>query len=302
MVHRGTVSSGAFLWGSSTGRTPGQPGGGGSSPPPTAIHRLAAIQQYPSDGTRINPSTQFLASMRDTVSSGSSVARQPVSLPALLCLTVCLLGAWTASPTGTRAQARVEQVEKRATPEVEGASQSEVVVAQDASNTQDEDAKALISDEAPVVTANGNSASIFQDGNNNEAQVRQRGSDNKAQIRQIGNGNDAQIRQVGTSNEAFASQPGSDSEIAITQGGSGNVANIRLSGSGSAVTLLQKGSKNRFLVNTSAEGIDMNIVQNGSGNSLETNVPVNAEMNGNGIEMVIRRRAGGGLLPLGTGE
>jgi hypothetical protein len=95
---------------------------------------------------------------------------------------------------------------------------------------------------------------------------------------------------------------GTGNQTSITQLGSNNAAGIRLDGSDNAMNLLQTGNANRFLMDTAAQELDMNVLQNGSGNSLQTNVPVNARMNGNGIELVIRRQGGGGLRPLGAGE
>jgi len=94
---------------------------------------------------------------------------------------------------------------------------------------------------------------------------------------------------------------GTGNQTSITQLGSKNAAGIRLNGSENAMNLLQTGDANRFLMDTAAQGRDVNVLQNGSGNSLATDVPVNARMNGNGIELVIRR-GGGAPLPLESGE
>lgn len=241
------------------------------------------------------------------------------------------LGVLAVSPAA--AQVQVEQVGEEATPEVKGASQSEVIVAQGEGAFGD--VTDLIPEGAPGLTpADGNSASIFQDGSGNDAQIRQVGTGNEASASQLGSDNEIVITQGGgtapavfdgglqedlsassvfravrtfrpsgggTGNRAVAVHRGSGNQTSITQLGTDNAAGIRLDGSENAMNLLQTGSENRFLMDTAAKGLDMNVLQNGSGNSLQTNVPVNARMNGNGIELVIRRQ-GGALPPLGAGE
>jgi hypothetical protein len=175
----------------------------------------------------------------------------------------------------------------------------------------------------------GNSAVIVQDGNRNAATIEQVGTNNRASAAQIGDRNKTVITQggdpaqggdplfgdgfsegasagdifdkaqdisptgSGSDNLAVAVHSGNNNRTSITQLGSGNAAGIRLVG-GQTVNLIQNGNENRFLMDTQGldpEGLSLrtNVVQNGNGNSLETNVPVDVQMNGNGIEMVVLR-------------
>jgi uncharacterized protein (UPF0333 family) len=252
----------------------------------------------------------------------------------IMLLTTLLLTLGVLAMSPAAAQVQVQQVEGAA-PDVKGASESEVIVAQDEDGVGKDEVTALIPGEAPGLTStDGNSASIFQRGDGNTAQIRQVGTGNEASASQLGGDNEIVIAQgdgpvpsifqdglaegrsassvlsavrtfrpsgAGQGNLAVAVHEGTGNQTSITQLGTDNAAGIRLSGSGNAMNLLQTGGQNRFLMDTAAEGLDLNVLQNGSGNSLETNVPVNARMNGNGIKMVIRR-GGGGLLPLGAGE
>lgn len=252
----------------------------------------------------------------------------------IMLLTTLLLTLGVLAMSPAAAQVQVEQVGEEATPDVKGASQSEVIVAQGEGAFGD--VTTLIPEGAPGLTStSGNSASVFQDGSGNDAQIRQVGTGNEASASQIGDNNEIAIAQGsgslpsdfgdglpeglsapdvfkavrtfrpsggGTGNRAVAVHRGSDNQTSITQLGSNNAAGIRLNGSENAMNLLQTGNANRFLMDTAVQELDMNVLQNGSGNSLQTNVPVNARMNGNGIELVIRRQGGGGLRPLGAGE
>ena len=178
-------------------------------------------------------------------------------------LTTLLLALWVLAVSPAVAQVQVEQVGEETTPEVKGASESEIIVAQGEGAVQDGDVTALLPAKASgLASTDGNSASIFQDGSNNEAQ----------------------IRQVGTGNRT-----------GIVQRGTDNRAGIRLDGSYNTMNLVQTGGNNEYLMDVEADGMERTVVQNGDSNVLETNVPVNAEMNGNGIELVIRRDAFGPL-------
>ncbi|WP_233992807.1 hypothetical protein [Salinibacter altiplanensis] len=241
----------------------------------------------------------------------------------------CLFVVCALSPVGAWAQVQVEQVGEEATPDFKGASQSKVIVAQGEGAVGD--VTNLIPEGAPDLRhTDGNSASVFQDGAGNDTRIRQVGTGNEASASQLGDNNEIAIAQGGgslpfdfgdglpdglsatdvfktvqtfrpssggTGNRAVAVHNGNRNQTSITQLGSNNAAGIRLDGSDNAMNLLQTGRKNRFLMDTAAntKGLDMNVLQNGKGNSLETNVPVNAEMNGNGIELVIRRDALGPL-------
>ncbi|WP_119841661.1 hypothetical protein [Salinibacter ruber] len=251
-------------------------------------------------------------------------------------LTGLLLIGWlTLGATGAQAQVQVEQVGEGATPDVKGTSQSEVIVAQVEGAVGDVTDLIPEAEGAPGLNpTDGNSASVFQDGSGNDARIRQVGTGNEAAASQIGDDNEIAIAQgggplpsnfgeglsedlsatdvfeavrtfrpgtSGTGNRAVAVHIGNRNQTAIAQLGYDNVAGIRLDGSDNAINLLQTGDENRFLMDTSVQDLDMNILQNGSGNSLQTTVPVNAEMNGNGIELVIRR-GGGAPLSLGNGE
>ncbi len=248
----------------------------------------------------------------------------------LLTTLLLALGALAMSPAAAQVQ---EQVGAETTPDVKGASQSEVLIVQVGDTVGD--VTDLIPKGAPGLTStSGNSAAIFQDGSGNDARIRQVGTGNEASASQLGSGNEIVINQgngtvrtvsdgglqedlsatnvfgavrtfspsgPGQGNRAVAVHEGTGNQTSITQLGSNNAAGIRLNGSENAMNLLQTGSENRFLMDTAADGLDMNVLQNGNGNSLQTNVPVRAEMNGNGIELVIRR-GGGAPLPLGNGE
>jgi len=249
----------------------------------------------------------------------------------LLTTLLVTLGMLAAGPAAAQVE---EQVGAETTPDVKGASQSEVLVVQVGDAVGD--VTDLIPEGAPGLTStSGNSAAIFQDGSGNDARIQQVGTGNEASASQLGSGNEIVINQGngtvpavfdgglqedlsatrvfravrtfrpsggGTGNRAVAVHRGSDNQTSITQLGSNNAAGIRLNGSENAMNLLQTGDANRFLMDTAAQELDMNVLQNGSGNSLQTNVPVNARMNGNGIELVIRRQGGGGLRPLSAGE
>ncbi|WP_263810395.1 hypothetical protein [Salinibacter pepae] len=249
----------------------------------------------------------------------------------LLTTLLLTLGVLAAGPAAAQVE---EQVGAETTPDVKGASQSEVLVVQVGDAVGD--VTDLIPAGAPGLTpTDGNSAAIFQDGSGNDARIRQVGTGNEASASQLGNDNEIVITQgddrvvptvfdgglqedlsatnvfgavrtfspsgPGQGNRAVAVHSGSENQTSITQFGSNNAAGIRLNGSGNAMNLLQTGSENRFLMETATEGLDMNVLQNGSGNSLQTNMPVSAEMNGNGIKLVIRR-GGGAPLPLRNGE
>jgi hypothetical protein len=248
----------------------------------------------------------------------------------LLTTLLLALGALAMSPAAAQVQ---EQVGAETTPDVKGASQSEVLIVQVGDTVGD--VTDLIPKGAPGLTStSGNSAAVFQDGSGNDARIRQVGTGNEASASQLGPGNEIVINQgngtvrtisddglqedlsatnvfgavrtfspsgPGQGNRAVAVHSGSENQTSITQLGSNNAAGIRLNGSENAMNLLQTGNANRFLMDTSVQDLDMNVLQNGNGNSLQTNVPVRAEMNGNGIELVIRR-GGGAPLPLGNGE
>ncbi|MCS4158883.1 hypothetical protein GGP99_002866 [Salinibacter ruber] len=248
----------------------------------------------------------------------------------LLTTLLVTLGVLAMSPAAAQVQ---EQVGAKTTPNVKGTSQSEVLVVQvgDAIG----DVADLIPEGAPGLTSrSGNSAAIFQDGSGNDARIRQVGTRNEASASQLGDSNEIVINQgngtvravldgglqedlsatnvfgavrtfspsgPGQGNRAVAVHSGGKNQTSITQLGSNNAAGIRLNGSGNTMNLLQTGSENRFLMDTAARKLDMNVLQNGNGNSLQTNVPVRAEMNGNGIELIIRQ-GGGAPPPLGNGE
>lgn len=246
-------------------------------------------------------------------------------------LVVAFTIAWGAV-TPTAAQVQIEQVQAT-TGQIEGASQSEIIVAQDEGGVSEGDVTALIPAEVPGLTdVDGNSASVFQDGDNNEVAIEQAGTNNRASASQLGNDNEIVITQgggplpsafgdglpedlsgrevfdiartlspsgMGRDNLAVAVHEGTGNRTSITQLGTSNAAGIRLDGSDNTMNLLQTGSENRFLMDTAVNDLDMNVLQNGSGNSLETNIPVNVQMNGNGIEMVIRR---GGPFSPGPGR
>jgi hypothetical protein len=249
-----------------------------------------------------------------------------------------LAALWALAPVGARAQpAQVEQVSST-TEQVESATQSQIFVAQDeggVSRTEVEKLTMGLGVSVPrLPDVAGNSAVIVQDGNQNAATIEQVGTNNRASAVQDGDGNETVITQgggdplfgdgfsedasaddvfeeaqrisptgSGSNNLAVAVHSGSDNRTSITQLGSRNAAGIRLVGD-QTVNLIQNGNENRFLMDT--QGLDLdglslrtNVVQNGNGNSLETNVPVDVQMNGNGIEMVVLR---GTPLPADLGS
>lgn len=247
-------------------------------------------------------------------------------------LAAALAIVWAAVTGPAAAQVQIKQVEET-TGRIEGATQSEIIVAQDEGGVSRMDVTELIPAEAPGITdADGNSATVFQDGDDNEVAIEQTGTNNEASASQLGDDNEIVITQgggplpaafsgdlpddlsgrevfnivrtfrptgTGSGNLAVAVHEGTGNQTSITQLGTSNAAGIRLDGSDNTMNLLQTGSENRFLMDTAIDDLDMSILQNGSGNSLETNVPVNVQMNGNGIEMVIRR---GASIPPGTGR
>jgi hypothetical protein len=240
-----------------------------------------------------------------------------------------LLAMWMLSPFGAAAQVQIDQVQQ-ATGEVQGASQAEVIVA-----TGDEVSPKRILNLVQQISmspaTNGNSAVVRQDGNRNDVAIRQAGIKNRAVAEQIGMGNDVVITQDGGSlpsafdddlpdadaafealrrlrpvgegrgNLAVAVHEGSGNRTGIVQRGIENRAGIRLVGDDNTMNLLQDGDENQFLMDATVSEERMSVVQNGDGNVLDTTLPVNAKMNGNGIELVIRR-GGGTPLPLGNGE
>jgi hypothetical protein len=94
---------------------------------------------------------------------------------------------------------------------------------------------------------------------------------------------------------------GSYNQTGIVQRGANNRAGIRLIGDDNTMNLVQAGDANQFLMDATVSEERMSVVQNGDGNVLDTTLPVNAKMNGNGIELVIRRGSGA-PLSLGSGE
>ncbi|WP_263810398.1 hypothetical protein [Salinibacter pepae] len=276
--------------------------------------------------------------MRFVLPSVSSATRRSASLLVLLGLAVCLLGAGALGPVGVQAQpAQVEQVEST-TEQVESATQSQIFVVQDeggVSRTEVENLTMGLGVSVPrLPDVAGNSAVIVQDGNQNAATIEQVGTNNRASAAQVGDRNKTVITQgggdpsfsdgfsegasagevfdkaqdvsptgSGSDNLAVAVHSGSKSRTSITQLGSRNAAGIRLVGN-QTVNLIQNGDANRFLMDTQdldPEGLSLrtNVVQNGNGNSLETNIPVDVQMNGNGIEMVVLR---GTPLPADLGS
>jgi hypothetical protein len=240
-----------------------------------------------------------------------------------------LLAMWMLSSFGAAAQVQIDQVQQ-ATGEVQGASQAEVIVA-----TGDEVSPKrilnLVHQISTPPATNGNSAAVRQDGNRNDVAIRQAGTENRAVAEQIGTGNDVVITQDGGSlssefdddlpdadaafealrrlrpvgegqgNLAVAVHEGSSNRTGIVQRGTDNRAGIRLVGDENTINLLQDGDENQFLMDATVSKERMSVVQNGDGNVLDTTLPVNAQMNGNGIELVIRR-GGGAPLPLGNSE
>jgi hypothetical protein len=232
------------------------------------------------------------------------------------------------SPLGAAAQVQIDQVQQ-ATGQVQGASQGEVIVNAEA-DVGRQSALDLIPDVALAPAgADGNSATIFQDGNGNDATIRQAGTGNEASASQLGDDNEIAIAQdgagsdavpdifadedalretgvaedglttiqntiltgAGTQNTAVVVHEGNKNQTGILQRGSNNVAGVRLDGDNNVMNVVQTGDDNQFRIDAEVTGEVMGIVQNGSGNVLDTNVPVNAEMNGNGIEMTVTRDA-----------
>lgn len=250
-------------------------------------------------------------------------AALPVAVPVAVPVAGLLLGLWTLGPAGAAAQVQIDQV-RQATGQVEGASQAEVLVAtgEDVSEGEVLD---LIQDVAPPVAPDGNSAAVFQRGDGNDATIRQAGIGNQAVAKQLGSDNAIAITQDGgalpsafegdlpdagaafkalrrlrpvgrgTGNLAVAVHEGSGNRTGIVQRGTDNRAGIRLVGSGNTTVLLQAGDENQFLMDATVSNWAMSVVQNGDGNVLDTTRPVNAEMNGNGVELVIRQGAFGPL-------
>ncbi|MCS3956526.1 hypothetical protein GGP81_003068 [Salinibacter ruber] len=239
-----------------------------------------------------------------------------------------LLALWMLSPLSAAAQVQIDQVQQ-ATEQVQGASQGEVIVNAEA-DVGRQSALDLIPDVAPTPAgADGNSATIFQDGNGNDATIRQAGTGNEASASQLGDDNEIAIAQdgagsdavpdifadedalretgvaedglttiqniiltgAGTRNTAVVVHEGNENQTGILQRGSSNVAGVRLDGDNNVMNVVQTGDDNQFRIDAEVTGEVMGIVQNGSGNVLDTNVPVNAEMNGNGIEMTVTRDA-----------
>jgi len=234
-----------------------------------------------------------------------------------------LLLGLTLVPVGVSAQVQIDQVQQ-ATGQVQGASQAEVIVATGDEVSSDQILN-LVQEISLPPAADGNSAAVRQDGNRNDVAIRQAGTENRAVAEQIGTGNDVVITQDGGSlpsafdndlpdadaafevlrrlrpvgegrgNLAVAVHEGSGNRTGIVQRGTGNRAGIRLVGDDNTMNLLQNGDANQFLMDATGSEERMSVVQNGDGNVLDTTLPVNAEMNGNGIELVIRRDAFGPL-------
>ena len=237
----------------------------------------------------------------------------PVALP----VAGLLLGLWMLGPAGAAAQVRIDQV-RQATGQVEGASQAEVLVATGGDVSEGE-VLDLIQDVAPPVAPDGNSAAVFQRGDGDDATIRQAGTGNRAVAEQVGSDNAIAITQDGGAlppafaedlpdadaafealrrlrpvgngrgNLAVAVHEGSGNRTGIVQRGADNRAGIRLVGSSNTMNLVQAGDENQLLMDAEVSSREMGVVQNGNGNVLDTTVPVNAEMNGNGIEMTIRQ-------------
>lgn len=234
-----------------------------------------------------------------------------------------LLSLWGLGPIGATAQVQIDQV-RQATGQVKGASQAEVIVASGEEVSSDQILN-LIQDVSPPTATNGNSATVLQDGSRNDVTIRQAGTGNRAVAEQIGSDNETAITQdggvllpafendlldadaafealrrlrpvgQGTGNLAVAVHEGSSNQTGIVQRGTDNRAGIRLVGDENTMNLVQTGDANQFLMDAKVSNEQMSVVQNGDGNSLQTTLPVNAEMNGNGIELVIRRDTFGPL-------
>jgi hypothetical protein len=268
--------------------------------------------------------------MRSNPPHGSDPALQDAGLPlTALSLIACLFVVCALGPVAAQAQVQIDQVQQ-ATGQVQGASQAEVIVAT-GDEVSSEGILNLVQEISPPPATNGNSAAVRQDGNRNDAAIRQAGTENRAVAEQIGTGNDVVITQDGGSlppafaddlpaagevfgtvrnlaairsgrnNLAVAVHEGSYNQTGIVQRGANNRAGIRLIGDDNTMNLVQAGDANQFLMDATVSEERMSVVQNGDGNMLDTTLPVNAKMNGNGIELVIRR-GGGAPLPFGDGE
>jgi hypothetical protein len=268
--------------------------------------------------------------MRSNPSHGSNPALQDASLPfTALSLIACLFVVCALGPVAAQAQVQIDQVQQ-ATGQVQGASQAEVIVAtgDDVSEGQ---ILGLIQDVSPPTATDGNGATVLQEGNRNDVTIRQAGTENRAVAEQLGSENAIAITQdggslppafaddlpaadeafgtirdlaavgTGRNNLAVAVHEGSGNRTGIVQRGANNRAGIRLIGDNNTMNLVQTGDANQFLMDATVSKERMSVVQNGDGNVLDTTLPVNAKMNGNGIELVIRR-GGGTPLPLGNGE
>ncbi len=240
-----------------------------------------------------------------------------------------LLALWMLSPLGVAAQVQIDQVQQ-VTGQVQGASQAEVIVAT-GDGVSEGQILGLIQDVSPLIATDGNGATVLQEGNRNDVTIRQAGTENQAVAEQFGSDNAIAITQDGGSlpptfaddlpaageafgtvrdlaavgsgrnNLAVAVHEGSYNQTGIVQRGANNRAGIRLIGDDNTMNLVQAGDANQFLMDATVSEERMSVVQNGDGNVLDTTLPVNAKMNGNGIELVIRRGSGA-PLSLGSGE
>ena len=77
--------------------------------------------------------------------------------------------------------------------------------------------------------------------------------------------------------------------------GTGNLAVAVQEGSGNQTGIVQRGTDNRTGIRIVRSDNAMNLVRTGDDNVTSTTLPVNAEMNGNGIEMTIRQDDFGSL-------
>ena len=255
--------------------------------------------------------------------------RLPAASALVVGVAALLLGLWLLAPVVAVAQAQIDQVQPTTQQvEGTSQSQIFVAQDEGGVPDQfKDDVTDLIPTDAPGITdADGNNATVFQDGNRNNVSIRQAGTNNQASASQLGDDNRIVITQggvdpvfgngfsdgvsagdvfeqvqsirptsAGSGNLAVAVHDGSDNRTSITQLGSNNAAGIRLGRDDQIVNLIQNGNRNRYLMDT--RGIDelddlslrTNVVQNGNDNSLETNTPVDVQMNGSGIEMVVLR-------------
>jgi len=248
---------------------------------------------------------------------GGSVVKPLVLALAGFGLLFGVLGA----SNGARAQVHINQVEET-TSQVEGASQAQIFVAEAEDEVSREEVETLTGSVPVLPTGTGNSAALLQEGSGNEAIIRQVGIQNQASGTQRGANNELAITQGGSlflpegeepalpspdvvfervreffppsggeNNLAVGVQNGTGNRTSITQLGRNNAAGIRLVGSNNTMNLLQNGNANRFLMDTQVTGEEMTVVQDGRSNSLQTNLPINARMKGNNIEMIVRRDA-----------